>query len=257
MSKDKQKVTDSEMNENSVNNYKIVFDDENKQDVKTKPKKPKRLTISSTQEAGSGSSGGRRAKTKITPPDAHAYVRKENQGVISTTGGKLTVSSKAVSEENKVLKSSVTGLTNERDSLLDQLASLKSELESLKNPGSHPVPDPPKDPFAKTGGPAGALSKDQYEILLDYIGEQVKLYQDAQAAARSKGKETASESPLDPEAPGPSGAGSPHIGLAAKSSSKSSHKGIVGSSIGGDDTDDDKDDGTGPMDVGANDDEVG
>ena len=34
MSKDKQKVTDSEMNENSVNNYKIVFDDENKQDVK-------------------------------------------------------------------------------------------------------------------------------------------------------------------------------------------------------------------------------
>ena len=175
MSKDKQKVTDSEMNENSVNNYKIVFDDENKQDVKTKPKKPKRLTISSTQEAGSGSSGGRRAKTKITPPDAHAYVRKENQGVISTTGGKLTVSSssKAISEENKVLKSSVTGLTNERDSLLDQLASLKSELESLKNPGSHPVPDPPKDPVAKTGGPAGALSKDQYEGLLDYIGEQV------------------------------------------------------------------------------------
>ena len=78
MSKDKQKVTDSEMNENSVNNYKIVFDDENKQDVKTKPKKPKRLTISSTQEAGTGSSGGRRAKTKITPPDAHAYVRKSH-----------------------------------------------------------------------------------------------------------------------------------------------------------------------------------
>ena len=67
----------------------------------------------------------------------------------------------------------MTGLTNERDSLLDQLASLKSELESLKNPGSHPVPDPPKDPIAKTGGPAGALSKDQYEGLLDYIGEQV------------------------------------------------------------------------------------
>ena len=65
------------------------------------------------------------------------------------------------------------GLTNERDSLLDQLASLKSELESLKNPGSHPVPDPPMDPVAKTGGPAGALSKDQYEGLLDYIGEQV------------------------------------------------------------------------------------
>ena len=78
------------------------------------------------------------------------------------------------------------------------------------------------DPVAKTGGPAGALSKDQYEGLLDYIGEQVKLYQDAQAAARSKGKETASESPLDPEAPGPSGAGAPHTGPAAKISSKAS-----------------------------------
>ena len=80
------------------------------------------------------------------------------------------------------------------------------------------------DPVAKTGGPAGALSKDQYEGLLDYIGEQVKLYQDAQAAARSKGKETASESPLDPEAPGPSGAGAPHIGLAVKRFSKPSLK---------------------------------
>ena len=41
MSKDKQKVTDSEMNENSVNNYKIVFEDENNQAVKTKPKNQK------------------------------------------------------------------------------------------------------------------------------------------------------------------------------------------------------------------------
>ena len=40
MSKDKQNVTDSEMNKNSVNNYKIVFG-ENNQDVKTKPKNQK------------------------------------------------------------------------------------------------------------------------------------------------------------------------------------------------------------------------
>ena len=72
-----------------------------------------------------------------------------------------------------------------------------------------------------------------------------------------KGKEIVSASPLDPEAPGPSGAGSPHIGLAAKSSSKSSRKDIVGSSIGGDDTDDDMDGGTGSMDDDADDDEVG
>ena len=38
MSKDKLNVTDSEMNKNSVNNYKIV---ENNQDVKTKPKNQK------------------------------------------------------------------------------------------------------------------------------------------------------------------------------------------------------------------------
>ena len=41
MSKDKLNVTDSEMNKNSVNNYKIVFDVENNQDVKTKPKTKK------------------------------------------------------------------------------------------------------------------------------------------------------------------------------------------------------------------------
>ena len=92
--------------------------------------------------------------------------------------------------------------------------------------------------------------------MLDFIGEQVRLYQDAQAAAKSKGKKIVSASPLDPEAPGPSRAGSPHIGLAAKSSSKASLD-ILGSSMGGDDTDDDMDDGTGSMDVGANDDDEG
>ena len=150
----------------------------------------------------------------------------------------------------------MTGLRKERDSLQDDLTILKSKLESLENPGSHPVPGPSKD-HSNTDGPVGALSKSQYEGMLDFIGEQVRLYQDAQAAANSKGKEIVSVSPLDPEAPGPSGAGSPHIGLAAKNSFKSSHKYILGSSIGRDDTDDDRDDGTGPMDVGANDDEVG
>ena len=169
----------------------------------------------------------------------------------------VSSSSKAVSEENKVLKSSVTGLTNERDSLLDQLASLKSELESLKNPVEPSSPRPPMDPVAKTGGPAGALSKEQYEGLLDYIGETVKLYTDAQATAKSKGKETASKSPLDPVAPGPSGAVTPHIGSAVKKSSKPSRKDLVGSSIHGDDTDEDTEDGNESMDDDADEDEVG
>ena len=57
MSKDKQKETDTDMSENSVN--EILFADENTKDLKSKPKKSKRLTISSTQEAGTGSSGER------------------------------------------------------------------------------------------------------------------------------------------------------------------------------------------------------
>ena len=118
MSENKQKETDSEMNENSVN--KILFDDENTKDLKSKPKKSKRLTISSTQEAGTGSSGERRVKTKITPPDATGYVR-------SNPEGKLTIDTKAVSQENKALKSSVTGLRKERDSLYDELTILKSK----------------------------------------------------------------------------------------------------------------------------------
>ena len=120
-------------------------------DLKSKPKKSKRLTISSTQEAGTGSSGERRVKTKITPPDATGYVR-------SNPEGKLTIDTKAVSQENKALKSSVTGLRKERDSLQDELTILKSKLVSLENPGSHPVPGPSKD-HSNTDGPVGALSK--------------------------------------------------------------------------------------------------
>ena len=46
-------------------------------------------------------------------------------------------------------------------------------MENHQNPVEPSSPRPPMDPVAKTGGPAGALSKDQYEGLLDYIGEQV------------------------------------------------------------------------------------
>ena len=62
---------------------------------------------------------------------------------------------------------------------------------------------------------------------------------------------------MDPEAPGPSGAGAPHIGLAVKRSSKPSRKDLVGSSIHGDDTDEDTEDGNGSMDDDADEDEVG
>ena len=94
MSEHKENKTDSKMDETSVN--KILLGDENSKDLKNKPKKSRKLTISSTQEAGTGSSGARRVKTKITPPDATGYVR-------SNPEGKLTIDTKAVSQENKAL----------------------------------------------------------------------------------------------------------------------------------------------------------
>ena len=64
--------------------------------------------------------------------------------------------------------------------------------------------------------------KSQFEEVKDYIAEPVKLFQTAQAAAKSKGNKSSLKSPSDPVAPGPSGAGSPHSGPAAKISSKAS-----------------------------------
>ena len=65
--------------------------------------------------------------------------------------------------------------------------------------------------------------------MLSFIGEQVKIYQDSQSAAKSR-KELISKDPsLDLETPGPSRIASYHSGLAEKSCSKSSHKDNVGS----------------------------
>ena len=192
-------------------------------EVNIKPKKAKRLTISSTQEAGTGSSGERRVKTKITPPDATGYVRTSPEG-------KLRIDTKAVALENKALKTSMGVLRGKRDSLYDELVSLRSQLEKSKSPGSHPVPGPAKD-LSITDGPEGALSKSQFDTMLTFIGEQVRIYQDSQAAAKS-GKEIVSTTPLDSEAPGPSRVASSHIGSAEKGFAIPSHENIVGSSLG-------------------------
>ena len=143
----------------------------------------------------------------------------------------------------------MTDLTKERDSLLE-ISMLNSKLESLENPGSHPVPDPSKDD-SKTEGSEGAISKSQFEEVKDYIAEPVKLFQTAQAAAKSKGNKSSLKSPSDPVAPGPSGAGSPHTGMAAMISSKASLIDMLGPSNCGDVTDDVTDVGTGSMDSSA------
>ena len=222
MASKKQKDNDHEMSENSVN--EILFSEETQEkESKDSKKKPKRLTTSSTQESGSGSPGEAQ-KIKPTPPDATGYVRL-------TESGKLKVNTKAVALENKSLKASM-GI------MQDEIIALRSQLEKSKSPGSQPDPSPAN--LSITEGLEGALSKSQFDTMLKFIGEQVRIYQESQSTAKS-GKEMISTAPsLDLEAPGPSRVASSHTGLAEKSFAKHSHKDIVGSSLGdgsGDDLD--------------------
>ena len=109
---------DCGMNENSVS--KILLDDEI-QESKDIKRKVKRLSTSSTQEAGSGSPGKTRKKPKIipTPPDATGLVR------IDKESGTLKIDSKAVALENKKLKAN-EGI------LQDQIVALKAQLDMYK-----------------------------------------------------------------------------------------------------------------------------
>ena len=223
MSNKKQKDNDNEMSENSMN--EILFSEETQEkESKDSKKKSKRLNTSSTQESGSGSPGEAR-KIKPTPPDATGYVRL-------TESGKLKVNTKAVALENKNLKANM-GI------MQDEIIALRSQLEKSKSPGSQPDPSPAKD-LSITEGLEGALSKSQFDTMLKFIGEQVRIYQESQSTAKS-GKEMISTAPsLDLDAPGPSRVAFSHTGLAEKSFAKHSHKDIVGSSLGdgsGDDLD--------------------
>ena len=135
--------------------------------------------------------------------------------------------------ENKKLK-------DKEQVLEDQIVALRAQLAIYENPGSQAVPSPPCDPLM-SGGLAGALSTSQFNDMISIIGEQVKLYQDTQSAARPR-KELNSKAPsVDPEAPGPSSRiASYHSGLAGKSRSKASYKDMMDSSLGngsGDDLD--------------------
>ena len=138
------KENKSDSNVTSV--YKILLCDENSKDVANKPEKTNKTDQFPAQVAGPGSSGGKRVKTKFTPPDATGYVR--------SSSGKLQLIPK-LSQKKILLRASVTDLTKERDSLLE-ISMLNSKLESLENPGSHPVPDPSKD-YSKSEGSEGAI----------------------------------------------------------------------------------------------------
>ena len=205
---------DSDMNENSVN--KILLEDEIQEtqakENKDTKKKTKRLSASSTQEAGSGSPG-KRKKPKIvhTPPDATGFVR------IDKDTGTLKIDSKAVSLENKRLK-------DKEQVLEDTIVALRAQLSSYENPGSQAVPSPPCNPLM-SGGLAGALSTSQFNEMISIIGEQVKLYQDTQSAPKPKKKLPSKAPSVDPEAPGPSNRiVSLNSGSAGKSRPKASYK---------------------------------
>ena len=223
MSNKKQKDNDNEMSENSVN--EILFSEETQEkESKDSKKKSKRLITSSTQESGPGSLG-EAPMIKPTPPDATGLVRLES--------GKLKIDTKAIAIENKTLKASV-------EVLQDEIVALRSQLvERSKSPRSQPDPSPSKD-LSTSEGLEGALSHIQFDKLLNFVGDQVRIYQESQSAAKS-GKKTISKAPsLDLEAPGPSRIVSSHTGSAEKSVAKPSHKDIVGSSLGdgsGDDMD--------------------
>merc|ERR1711888_336498 len=96
-------IDDSEIDDTSAD--KSFLDDENSKDVKNKSRKQRKLTNSPPKVAGTGSSGEKRGKIKFTPSDATGYVR--------TSDGKITIDTKAISEENITLRSSVSGLTKE------------------------------------------------------------------------------------------------------------------------------------------------
>ena len=119
--------------------------------------------------------------------------------------------------------------------LEDTIVALRAQLAIYENPGSQAAPSSPFDP-SMSGELAGALSTSQFNDMISIIGEQVKLYQDTQSAAKPR-----KDPSVNPEAPGPSSRiASYQSGLAGKSRSKASYKDMMDSSLevgSGDDLD--------------------
>ena len=218
MSNRKDKDSDQDISVNSVE--RILFDEETQENNESKvtKKKEKRLSTSPTQKTGSGSPGKTKKKPKIriTPPGATGFVR------IKKDSGTLIIDNKAVALENKKLK-------NNEGILQDQILALRAELDKYKNTGSQPDSSPTKNLPISEG--LEGFSKHQYDIMLTVIGEQMKMHQDAQAAAKRLELKKILDPSLDLEAPSHSRAASYPSGLAEKSCSKYSHKDVMGSTF--------------------------
>ena len=239
------KDSEQDISDNSIK--KILLDEETQENQskvsKDTKKKAKSTRLSTSHTLGSGSPVETRKKPKIihTPPDATGFVR------VNKKSGTLLVDTKAVSIENKKLKTQ-EGL------LQDQIVALKAELDKYKNTGSQPT----SSPASKSSDYAGleGFLKSQYDDMRTFFGEQLKIYQDAQAATERLKLKKILDPTLNLEAPGYSRAASYQSALADKSSSKSSNRDIMGSLINERDGSGDELDITGSMD-GHNGDIIG
>ena len=220
----------------SKNIQKILFDDETKEPKRKEPKDEKkkskstRLTTSPT--SGSGPSKSRKIieapskeKPKIipTPLDATGIVKLNKKGT-------LEIDTKAIAEENKRRK-------DKEELLEEQIMSLKAELEKAKNTGSQPItPSPVPASPDHTG--LGDFSKSQIDFMQTLIGNQLKMYHEAQAAIEKLKLKKATS---DLKAPGRKTAAAIKSTRAEKSSSNSSLGDVMGSFLSdGDGTDDEE-----------------
>ena len=190
-----------------------------------KHKKQEKLATSSPLESGSDSLGEAR-KVIPTPPDATALVRVNAEG-------KIHFDTKAIAQENSEKQKRIKELSEERKLLLDEVVTLRSQLDELSaSPRSHPEPGPSRDLL--TDGHEKVLCKSQFNSLCKAVAKEMH-------SAVKPGKEVRSIPSLPLEAYGPCRMVSPHDVLSGQNSERSSCRDIVGSSMGdvsGDDLED-------------------
>ena len=208
------KNMDSSQDISDTNVQEILFD---KKPSNKKSKKQEKLATSSPQDSGTDSLGESR-KVIATPSDASALVRVNSEG-------KIHFDTKAIAQENSEKQKRIKELSEERKLLLDEVVTLRSQLEELssESPRSHPEPGPSRDLL--TDGHERVLCKSQFNSLCKVVAKEVH-------SAVKTGKEVRSIPSLPLEAYGPCRMVSPHDVLSGKNSERSSARDIVGSSMG-------------------------
>ena len=128
-------------------------------------------------------------------------------------------------KENSEKQKRIKELSEERKLLLDEVVTLRSQLDELssESPRSHPDPGPSRDLL--TDGHEKVLCKSQFNSLCKAVAKEMH-------SAVKPGKEVRSIPSLPLEAYGPYRMASPHDVLSGQNSERSSCRDIVGSSMG-------------------------